>query len=112
MMHLRFAACSLALALAAAPLQANAHPSSFNLNGVDSSAAVKVHCGYDGDCWHSRWHSHHRWGSCGEGCGWRPRRCDWDPDWGWHHCGWHSRHWSHNRWGSYRSYERYYGPDY
>ena len=110
MMYHRLAACSLVLALAAAPLQVNAHPVSFNLNGMDSSATVKVHCYYESHeyyerhCWYSRRGSHYRRDSYGGP--WRPRRCDWDPDWGWHDCGRHSRRWSHNRWGSYHSYGR------
>lgn len=102
MMYRSLAACSFALALATAPMSANAHPAGASLHGTDASAPVKVGCYYGDDCWHSRWGSHYRWGSYGGDGYWPPRHCD---GWDWRDCG-HSRYRSHYRWGSYHRYWR------
>ncbi len=99
-------ACLAALSAFAAPAAGHAHPAGVSgLQQIEpGTPVIRTHC-YD-DCWHSRWRSHHRWGShC---CG------DWHHRWRSHHRwgslgGWdHSRYDSHYRWGSYHGYWRRY----
>ncbi|MGO9459117.1 MAG: hypothetical protein ACLP1W_03150 [Rhodomicrobium sp.] len=87
-----------ALALCAAPSAGNAHPGWIEGAQNKQAAAAAVKACY-GDCWHSRWRSHFRWGSNRE----RYRHDRWRSHFRWGSYGGygHSRYWSHYRWGSY-----------
>ena len=92
-----FFACILTLAVWAAP-DAGAYSESVARSTQVNTAIVKADCDYD--CYsHSRWRSHYRWSSQGEGY-WHDR---WRSHnrWGSYDGYWHSRYWSHYRRGSY-----------
>jgi len=103
MLYRSLIAFLFALALCAAPNAGSAHPTWMQgLQNSHAPAAAMKAC--YGDCWHSRWRSHYRWGSNGAGY-WHHR---WRSHFRWGSYGGygHSRYWSHYRWGSYHRYPR------
>jgi hypothetical protein len=89
----------LAAAACAPPVAASPLPPP-GLQTNEPSGIVKVQCEDPCDYYsHSRWRSHYRYSSQGEGY-WHER---WRSHFRWSSYGgyWHSRSWSHNRWGSY-----------
>jgi hypothetical protein len=101
------AAYLAAFALAGAPNAATAHSTGIPPLQIAQMPAPIIRVGCYEDCWHSRWQSHHRWGSsCCDN--WHHR---WRSHFRWGSYGgyWHDRSRSHYRWGSYHRLWRYDG---
>jgi hypothetical protein len=97
--HMMFAVMLAAIAFAAVPDSAKAETIPLTPQAAQDSNIVRA----DWDDGHSRWRSHHRWGSHRDHDDWHSR---WRSHhrWGSHrdHDDWHRRWRSHHRWGSHR----------